>query len=246
MPSRIFFCIFLLSLSLLFWGVATLVSLPQAWAAERDCFRKHLEDAAVLNTARLPKYSQITNGRSEVISKRLTRIEKIAAFLFAPSLDSAAKPYHAAGINIVCDDFADMALTPEFREQFANGAPAANSFVEADISKMKSRLRKLINKRNLPALEHAVEEELEKLSSEVRLNCMLRHTLESMLRIVRLASLHSARAAEQGLPDTWRLSRNMLKLHYPSLNISMWFDRKALPIQLEGVPILCQDVPPLL
>ncbi len=68
---------------------------------------------------------------------------------------------------------------------------------------------------------------------------MLRHLLESLLRITNNAPQHARRG------DSSRLSWLLVKAHRALLPVAAWLDRMASPLQLEGVPILFQDLPPI-
>ncbi|HLL48487.1 MAG TPA: hypothetical protein VK399_17425, partial [Longimicrobiaceae bacterium] len=76
-------------------------------------------------------------------------------------------------------------------------------------------------------------------------HCMLRHLLESMLRVTSLAPTHAARAEAAGMKSTAGLSRLVLRLHLFALVDAAKLDVVAAPIQARGIPILCQDVPPI-
>ncbi|HEV2147105.1 MAG TPA: hypothetical protein VGR37_06865, partial [Longimicrobiaceae bacterium] len=91
----------------------------------------------------------------------------------------------------------------------------------------------------------ALGAELAALEATPCCHCMLRHMLESMLRVATLAPVHAARAEEAGMRSTAGLSRLLLRLHLLALSDAAKLDVLAAPIQARGIPILCQDVPPI-
>ena len=65
--------------------------------------------------------------------------------------------------------------------------------------------------------------------------------LESLRRISNLAPIQQERAQQVGLEGALALSED--KLHFLSLTAATKLDEQAAPIQSEGVPIVCRDVP---
>jgi hypothetical protein len=75
---------------------------------------------------------------------------------------------------------------------------------------------------------------------------MLRHLLGSALRISNQAPRYEAQArAARIRASPGAISRTMLDLHLRMLGEAARLDRAAAPLQAEGIPILCQDVPPI-
>lgn len=64
---------------------------------------------------------------------------------------------------------------------------------------------------------------------------MIRHFLESIRRVAGLAPTYGVR--------TMFISKQMLWAHVRSLKKASELDQMAAPLQAEGLPILCQDVP---
>jgi hypothetical protein len=74
---------------------------------------------------------------------------------------------------------------------------------------------------------------------------MTRHLLESALRITNGARRYAAEAEARGVASPAGLSRALLSMHLTTLGEGARLDRRAAPLQAEGVPIICQDVPPI-
>jgi len=207
-------------------------------------FAGHLEEALHLNRERMPLYARLTGGESVRISRRLIRYERLALPL-ARWVDRRARPYNARGIGVVADDFVPMSGTPEFRERSAEPPLPLSAFRPADARRMRRALAGALKSDGFAGVAAALRAELEALEGVPCYHCMLRHLLESMLRVATLAPAHAARAEAAGLRSTAGLSRLVLRLHLFTLADAAKLDALAAPIQARGIPILCQDVPPI-
>jgi hypothetical protein len=207
-------------------------------------FAEHLEEAIRLNRERMPLYSRLTGGASEPISRRLIRWERWALPV-ARWVDRRARPYAARGIGVVADDFVPMADVPEFRERAADPPLPWSEFRPADARRIRRSVGRALAEGGFAGAAAALREELATLEAAPCYHCMLRHLLESMLRVAVLAPGHAARAEAAGMRSTAGLSRLLLRLHLLALADAAKLDALAAPIQARGVPILCQDVPPI-
>jgi len=120
-----------------------------------------------------------------------------------------------------------------------------DNFTTLDMKKLKAQLKIFVKNKNIKGLTEYLEQNISSLSFEPRFNCMIRHVLESMNRITHLAPIHDKNARAKGLKSTMKLSMKLLKLHLMLLNSSADLDKKAAQIQSRGIPIICQDVPPI-
>ena len=216
----------------------------EAEAPSSRCMERHLREAAALNKARMPLYDSLTDGRSRGISRRLIRMERLAVPV-AWWVDWRARQFQREGLRIVCDDFVPMAHTPAFRARAAD-PPPFSAFVPADARRIRRTVERAQRRGGFPAASDVLTGELQSLESTPAYHCMLRHLLESALRISSQAPRYAAEARARGLlADPAELSRTMLDLHLAVLDDAVALDRRAAPLQAEGVPILCQDVPPI-
>jgi hypothetical protein len=224
---------------------ASPASAQEERAPESRCMERHLREAARLNEERMPRYAELTGGRSREISRRLIRTERLAVPV-AWYLDRRARRFQRAGIPVVCDDFVPMANTPPFRERAADPPPPLSAFARADARRIRRAVRRAQRTGGFPAASAALRAELARIEGTPAFHCMLRHLLESALRVSVLAPRHVAGARARGLTDSpEELSRDLLDLHLDALGEAAELDRRAAPLQAEGIPILCQDVPPI-
>lgn len=213
-------------------------------APESRCMERHLREAAALNRERMPLYDSLSGGRSRGISRRLIWTERLAIPV-AWYVDWRAREFQRAGVRIVCDDFMPMAHTPAFRPR-AHDPPPLSGFVRADARRVRRRVERALDRGGFPAASEALAAELRSLEGTPQFHCMLRHLLESALRISNQAPRYAEAAKDQGgVPSPAGLSRTLLELHLGMLGEAARLDARAAPLQAEGIPIICQDVPPI-
>jgi hypothetical protein len=216
----------------------------------RECFRDHLREAISMNRARKPFYDRLSNGASLEISSRLIAGEKLAKFgsYLIYNFDEEAKEFQARGLNIVCDEFVSMSLTPRFRA-FSPGPRLAN-YQPLDTLDIQYDLMHAL-RDGFPAVRETAIKWINEIkrqdpsSPHPRFHCMVKHVLDSVARIATLAPEHVTRARAMGLRSTASLSRSMISSHFIVLKSSGELDDLAAPLQASGLPILCQDVPPI-
>jgi hypothetical protein len=214
-------------------------------APESRCMERHLREAAAINKERMPLYDALTGGRSRGISRRLIWTERLGIPV-AWYVDWRARELQRAGIPIVCDDFVPMAHTPVFRERAAGPPPPLSAFVPADARRIRRAVERARRGGGWTAASEALSAELARLETVPGYHCMLRHLLESALRISNQAPRYAAQARALGLDASPEgLSRTLLDLHLSLLGDAVKLDRRAAPLQAEGIPIICQDVPPI-
>ena len=102
------------------------------------------------------------------------------------------------------------------------------------------------NQHGFAGLSAELEHKLEELGETPNFHCMLRHLLESILRISNLAPIHEQKAEAIGMLSTRALSLLLVRLHLLTLEFGVQLDRFAAPVQADGVPIICRDVPPII
>ncbi|HST57288.1 MAG TPA: hypothetical protein VLK84_01295 [Longimicrobium sp.] len=217
----------------------------EAAVPERRCMERHLREAAAINKARMPLYDSLSGGRSRGISRRLIWTERLGV-VAAWYIDLRARRFQRAGIRIVCDDFVPMAHTPAFQPRAPDPPPPLADFVRADASGIRREVERAQRLGGWAAASAVLEREIEALAMTPAYHCMLRHLLESALRISNQAPRYAAEAEARGLSASPEdLSRALLDLHLLSLGDAAKLDARAAPLQAEGIPILCQDVPPI-
>ena len=215
---------------------------PASLECGQGCMRRHIEEGRSLNEERMPLYEALTRGDSLPISRMLIGYETFS-LPFADIVDGRAAPWQQEEICLACFEFISMEETPPFRETFEDGPPLLTDFQSRDALKLSQALREAWNQEGFPGLSAALEETLSELEQSPKFHCMLRHILESMLRISNLAPLYDQMAEARGLPSPLEISTMMADLHFVVLGQAVLADNMAAPLQAADVPILCQDVP---
>lgn len=204
---------------------------------------RHLREALRLNKERMPLYAALTDGRSRAISRRLIWAERFSMPV-AWYVDWRARRFQRLGIPVVCADFEPMERTPAFRPRAAD-PPPLSAFTPADPRRIARAVERAYRAGGFAGAGEALEGEIEALSHVPGFHCMTRHLLESALRITNGARRYAADAGARGVASPARLSRGLLTLHLTTLGEAARLDRRAAPLQAEGIPIVCQDVPPI-
>ncbi|MFT6069148.1 MAG: hypothetical protein ACJAT2_000375 [Bacteriovoracaceae bacterium] len=205
------------------------------------CFYDHVKDAIELNKIRKPLYAKATNGESLKISRYLILWER---FIILKSLkyDRKAAKFKRKGIPVMCEDFVDMALTPEFiidttqipRPYLISKSPKAKEIK----SRLKASLQEGFN-----SFKKQTENEIQRLEFNSSYDCLLRHLLESLRRTGDLAPRYLKRTQGKQKKKLNKLLTKYLKLQIFGISQAIFIDKKARSLQSTGVPILCNDVP---
>lgn len=209
--------------------------------SQAECLARHIREAIELNTERKPLYSHITDSKSQKISRKLILREKIALRASWLLIDRDAKFYNDNGIPIICNDLVEMSETPPFSPKGPTLDP--KTYKKYSAHKIKTRFKKLLRSRDFFGLHKAASKEISKLPAGY--NCMVRHILESIARSALLAPEYQKTALAQGLPDPLFLSVRFIRLTIDQLDYASDLDHLAMPMQTQGIPIICQDVPPI-
>lgn len=223
--------------------LGVIVWLPSCGTERKvGCFEHHVRDAMALNKARLPAYSEATEGRSEPVSLSLIRGER-GALLAARYFDFRARPYEARGIRLMCDLMIDLRHTPPLD---LSGVRRDRPTNPLDTVRVRQHLRAAM-KKDFRTLRDAANKLVVRLERHPHYHCMVRHFLESIRRAAALAPGHARRAVIRGLDPkpALAITRGVVELHLAFLGAAHRLDALALPLQRDGVPIICGDVPPI-
>ena len=206
-------------------------------------FEEHLRDAVEINKKREKLYADLTHGKSKLVSRSLILSEK-ASIPFSKIPDHWAKKFMSNGIPIVKEEFISMNLIPSFSKCFPFEPEPRSEYKRQNGTQILSRIFTTFRKEGFEGAKKVLMEELNHLQSPRAYHVMLRHILESMLRVATLAPAHEALRLKLGFVDsTLPLSHYLFYSHFSSFHFAVWLDEKAAPLQASGIPILFQDVP---
>lgn len=227
--------------------LAAVTGIPRgAHAGEpaRFCFSRHLREAIALNTTRRPLYAALTAGQSKAVSDTLIGTERLA-IVGALYFDLQAAAFQRRGVPLMCEEFVDMSLAPAFRAHVDLSVPSPAALPEIDTWALGRHFFDAYRARGFAALATETERAIAALAGLPQHHCMLRHVLESMRRAATLAPEQERHARAAGLAGASTVSWQYLAAQVFVLPQAHAMDVAAFPIQVRGIPIICQDVPPI-
>lgn len=214
--------------------------------SNEQCMREHLKEAIALNSERRDIYANLTEGKSIEVSNKLIGMEKTTLLMLKLpvwNFDKLLGSFEKYGLQPTCDTFISMKTVTTFDVQFSQGAPTENTAL-IETKKIRQALEAALETQNISVLKEKLQELHTELNSEPRLNCMSRHVIESTLRIASLFPNWMSKIEDPS--DKQRLEKivsRLLKNHIFALKSAGQIDELSRPIQLAGIPIICQDVP---
>ena len=212
-----------------------------ALGANSNCFSTHIKEAINKNIDRKPLYSKMTGGKSKFLSNLLITSEK-ATFVLAKIYDKRARDFQKGGVPILCLDYVDMDLTPEFSSVLDIPQLAYDELPKIDVKRIRKKLLKSLEK-SFKEVGIDSEEALDQTRGTGHYNCMLTHVLESINRAALLAPHYEKAAADKNLKSPKKLLEKNIKIQIKSLGLWAYIDKKAAKFQEKGLKVICQDVP---
>lgn len=203
---------------------------------------KHMVDAIKVNSLRASTYKQWSNAQSVEVSDLLIEWEK-SLYWSTLLADILCLPLRIFGCRLFYAELVDMnqiAQLPEKPHQLDR--PQADQFLDRDISLLQEQLNKALE-QNFSALFEMAQSSLKYYESEPRLNCLVRHFLESIRAFAREANTHISKFPAFGRPLLKWIIKESIKQQIQDLEMADVIDKIALPIQLKGIYILYWDVP---
>jgi hypothetical protein len=205
----------------------------------------HLREAKAINWERLPKYVDLTDGASRWVSWILISSE-MAGIPFATLVEYLNEPLAKAGVNILCEDFISMEKTPPFLNRAAD-LPLPIEQFSADLGwDEMGEFWQLARSRSYGQLAARADAVLAELKLVPTYHCMYRHILESIRLAAANAEAQLTRAHAAGLASEAERVIDMLMISQAGvLPLALYLDKLSAPIHAQGIPIICQDVPPI-
>lgn len=217
--------------------------LSHSHQVQRNCLSHHIREALAVNRERLPRYSKLTGGRSEIVSKKLIDSEKLVLAL-SPVIDLPARFWQTRDIPVICMDLVPMAGAASFEEKISLPLTVFQRLSKDSLQALVTRVRQAINLTNREGLLQ-VHGEILRLKNQKDFHCMKRHILESLARSLYVLPSYEKQSAMLNLPSPKTLISLYLSSQVASLNLADEIDNLASEVQKEGVAILCNDLPPI-
>lgn len=210
----------------------------------------HVTEAMTLNKERVKLYRQHFGKDAAKVFKKLI-LKEYQMVPLSYVFDLSARKFIKNGVGIFVEDLSPISSTPEFSSErveiLKSEVPVPLKNVKLDISVLKQtfKLDQFSNREDFVFTLGFLHKRLEELKSSPHANCLYRHFLESMAVILKNAPRHHNKALELGMESTLPLSRKLAKSHLIALLQMAKLDHKAFPFQEKGIPLFCQDLPPI-
>lgn len=214
----------------------------EAKAQPFNCFQTHLKQAIARNLERFDRYSQLSDGKTEIISNTLILVENLAMPM-AIYYDFRARPFQKAGMSIICDELMATDWAPAFEEYAPPGASEPLEFQPVHGKEFSQKLLKVLRNNGPLAVEKLVEEKLRELAQRPSFNCLMHNDLETVRKTSVLLTAQERKAKELGIRSPGKLSNDLLRTTISALPVVDKIDRMAFPLQSKGIAIICQDFP---
>ena len=228
----------------LFWSIIAILACPAVQGAQADCFVSHMREARRMNMERKPVYAELSDRRSLVISNQLIQSESLG-LATAWSFEQLTRPLRRQGIHIFCDDLVGMSSTPRMSD-LLHEPTDPSQFDPMLAQQARGRLTEAFRGQNYQRLGTVATEIVDELRETPRFHCMARHLTESIARAALLAEGHIQKAHEVG--KGWMaqgIINNYIHMQIAAFSVAGRLDAEAMPLQAEGLGIICDDVPPI-
>ncbi len=219
--------------------IFVLLFLLSGTAVASSCFEEHLRDSIAVNRSNRAAYAELSGGKSNTVLNLLIGLERLS-LASAWYFDWRAKEYNQKGIRLFCDEFLPMKKKPVVRS--APG-PKLRPF---DWESYEKELSDAVGRKDVEGIKAQSLAAVRSLEAHPGTYCMLRHLFESIYRFAYFLPVHAEKARATGLEDPTSLSLFAIRLQVLSLITVHKIDRMSAPVQELGVPLLCNDLPPLL
>ena len=215
-------------------------AIGNATAAESNCFSRHLSDSIRVNYASKAYYHKLTQGASDAAFNSLISAE-LLVYPLARAIDFKVRHYQREGIDLWCKEFIDLSPAPV--RVFVKPTRRFEIF---DDSFYKQALRSALQAKDHQTVMGLSQQALGSLQDQPDFHCMTRHLFESIYRIAYFIPQRNSEAKDKGLKSPQVLMFELMGLHLKALKRTSRIDQLAAPIQAQGIPIICDQIPDLL
>lgn len=210
--------------------------------AER-CTVIHVKEAMELNRQRRSQYRADGNRGAARILNQLILLEKVM-LPFSASLDRSVIKLQNAGVPMWCEDLVSMTTVPTYQTQVSKP--------QYEFAPLEKAIRKKL-KKQMKNFDFVSRDELYELIATIihqelhdtHYNCLMRHFLEAAARSLKLSQKHYEQAPQELRPMVAKALEKLIRQLARSLVFAAIIDKNAAPYQAQGVPVLCQEMPPV-
>ncbi len=205
----------------------------------KQCFSNHIQQALQINSKRKKLYHKLSHGQSDLIYTELMTMERLTLKL-ARWIDQRAEVYHNHGMNLFCSEFLPM------QEKDLDTSIPENPGREFDWKKYQRPLTRALKANHFDEVRRLSLDALVELKDGPQFHCLSRHFFESIYRFAYFAPKRMTEAKALHLKSPKKMLKQIIQGHI----LGLWFvnhiDKKAMPLQMQGIPMLCHELPELL
>lgn len=220
-----------------------MLSATHAKSYQKNCFTEHILESIHINKERKKHYSELTDGASDRIFNLLIGYEYLT-LVPAKFFDLKAKPYQKKGMELFCHEFVSMDRAPSFdpnKKIFPSEKMANFSWRD-----YKEKISDAIKRDDIESASNLLISGMLELKDMPHYYCMTRHLLESIYRFAYFIPIREEEAYQLGIKSPRKMMKNVMKAHLLGLRDSIKIDKWSYPIQKNGIPLLCSELPNLL
>ncbi len=208
----------------------------------KSCFTHHIQESIKINQESSTFYRALTGGESDKVLKKLITGEK-ASLKIAKSFDKKVQTYHQHGIDLLCQEFKEMIpFEPSLKDPRVQHVDPLSlkyfSFYKKINNAIKTKDENIIRTEALKVL---IE-----LHQSPPYHCFTRHIIESIYRFAYYVPIRKKQSEDKNLKDPTKILIQVMKLQLLVLPFAQYVDKLSAPIQKQGIPILCNELPNLI
>lgn len=204
-------------------------------------FRRHIEEAIIINLKRLPCYGSISFGYSIPISLGLIFFE-LTIWPLALYFDLTAKRWYRSDRKVMVDDFISMDKIGHWNDRLPEADRPRSLWRKPGLYAMRLNLIKLLVQGSWDQADRMLINYRSKLDENAAHQYFLyKHFLESIHRSLRLTRLWDQK---DGLgTELIKYRRFFIIIQALGLEYCIFLDILAYPLYKRGIAIIKNDVP---
>lgn len=217
-----------------------------SFAAEtcpKDPLTHHIVEALEMNKVRSKLYKKDVGKEAYRAVKRLMFYERLM-IPFTKLMNFRGRKLRKSGVPIFCDDVIPMANTAPYTSRVVIEKDEVGEV--PSVKQMKKIVRQAYDRGSFQAahveLINLIHEYEEKRPHSM---CLTRHFLESIARGAMIAQKNIKESDPKLRKKIKKLSWSYLKLQLFGLSSMNHLDKRARKLNLSGIPVYCNDVPPI-
>ncbi len=211
--------------------------------AAQKCMVTHVREAMELNRVRRELYRQDGNHDAARIMNQLILLEK---FMLPGSrkLDRSVEQLQQHGVAMWCDDLTPMDRVSPYQNFSTPPELAYKAWPKKERKALTKRLRRFRFEQRQQTYD-AIKTTIETILADSHYHCLSRHFLEAMAHSIKQSQEHLDRAPEDLKEKVVRAVERLVRQTARAMVFANMIDDNAAEIQARGVPVLCQEMPPI-